>query len=550
MNKIFVFLCCIFTMLTSCSHDELENSSASRKTTTSQVRWYGSKSLGSNQLRGAADGSKRWNQNAGIYIKFINTPSDVNIINKVKRIASEWENYAGIKFHFVEKDKKADVRIAFDWDGNDWLTWSYTGTDAKWERDQNKPTAMFGGLEYLDDKEFNGDVLRLFGQILGLEYEQRHQDWSYWKSEDKLQSYWEDLFEGVDMNWPEIREYVFVPLTEQNSNQLFETTTLDEQSIMVWPYYTRKQTTRILANYELSENDKSFIARLYPKDSNALPTIQKAWVDAGYFKWTDETKTALRITYLGVVQEYLPDVCDGEQLTSAAYMFYYDTGFSYSYSKLKRVPLFNTSNITDFTSMFYYSEDLEEVPKMDTSKGVNFSGMFAFCDSLTTIPVLDTSNGLNFSGMFVGDRSLTSIPYLNTSKGVDFSSMFFGATSLMYMEHINTSNGENFDWMFQGCEHLISIPQLDTSKGLRFASMFKDCKLLVHVPLLDTSRGLHFDHMFDGCTSVREVYLLNTSKGTSFDRMFRNCISLIGIPSLDLSNAKYANDMYKGTPFE
>lgn len=529
MKKTLLFLNCLLLLLAGCSQNELDQDyvSGSRNSQSSKIRWYGTKLSEGIQTRGVADGAKRWNQDAGVYIKFINSPADQTIIEKVRQTAAEWEEYAGIKFHFVEQDKRADVRIAFDWNNNDWLTWSYTGSDAKFVADQNQPTAVFGGIEYLDETEFKGDVLRLFGQILGLEYEQRHQEWSkngYWKDASQLQAYWEDQFEGYSMDWSQIRQYVFEPLTEATANQLLETKEIDELSVMAWPYYNRKQTTKLLANYELSEGDKNFIARLYPKTAVTLPTIQEAWVDAGYFTWTDDTKTALRITKLGMHQEYLPDVRDGEQLTSAANMFKFNGG-DWGDTRLKEVPKFTTSNITNFEYMFFTCSSLITIPFLDTSKGTKFQAMFMDCRSLTTIPLLDTSNGTNFEGMFAYCYSLTTIPFLDTSKGV------------------------SFEGMFGDCILIKTIPVLNTSKGTKFRGMFKSCKSLTNIPLIDTFMGLDFRYMFFHCESLTNIPILNTSKGKTFNNMFENCISLTAKPHLDLSNATDTQDMFIGTPW-
>lgn len=557
MKKTLLFLNCLLLLLAGCSQNELDQDyvSGSRNSQSSKIRWYGTKLYEGIQIRGVADGAKRWNQDAGVYIKFINSPADRTIIEKVKQTAAEWEEYAGIKFHFVEQDKRADVRIAFDWNNNDWLTWSYTGSDAKFVADQSQPTAVFGGIEYLDETEFKGDVLRLFGQILGLEYEQRHQEWSkngYWKDASQLQAYWEDQFEGYSMDWSQIRQYVFEPLTEATANQLLETKEIDELSVMAWPYYNRKQTTKLLANYELSEGDKNFIARLYPKTAVTLPTIQEAWVDAGYFTWTDDTKTALRITKLGAEQEYLPDVRDGEQLTSANSMFAnYRNGLLGNNINLKDVPKFNSSNITDFSYMFLNCYFLTSVPKLDTSKGTNFEDMFGGCISLETIPYIDTSKGTNFAYMFASCIKLTNIPTLDTSNGVGtaFYFMFKDCLSLTTIPLLNTSKATGFWGMFNGCESLISVPLLDTSKGTTFSSMFYNCKTIKYIPLLDTSKNTIFRYMFYNCSSLVTIPLLNTSKGEDFSGMFINCSSLTSKPQLDLSNATNVHQMYGGTPW-
>lgn len=539
--KKTLFLFSLIALLFSCSKDELilDNNLI---THSQKVKWYGLKNPDIPTTRGVADEGKLWNSRVGISIKFINKPSEADMIEKIKTIASEWEKYAGIKFHFVENNQKADIRIAFDWNGNDWLTWSYTGTDAKFVRNQNEPTAVFGGLEYQDDEQFKGDVLRVFGQILGLEYEQRHQDWTYWKNETQLKRYWESMFEGLNMDWNEISEYVFTPLTGDNAIYPTQTYKVDELSVMAWPYYTRTQTTNLLANFELSEGDKTFIGKLYPKDKQSLPTIQEAWVDAGYFEWRTkdnspeiwkEGMVALRITELGAKQDTLPNVRDGEQLTSAYKMFNLYTlkwnpngnhGITNRMVNLIKVPTFKTCNITDFEYMFNYCSLLTSISLFDTSNGINFRNMFDECKLLTTVPLFDTSKGINFSCMFYNCRSLTKIP------------------------EISTSNGKDFSMLVMNCCLLTTIPLLDTSQGTNFVGMFAGCKSLITIPLLNTSNSWRFIEMFSGCTSLISIPQLNTTYGIDFNKMFYNCTSLKEKPNL-IINTKYTEDMYTGTPF-
>lgn len=527
MKNVFFFLVSMVTLFCSCDKqdDTIDNITGSYP---QKVRWYGVNMPDVPSTRGVADEGKLWNARVGIYVKFINNPSDAGMIEKIKSIASEWGTYAGIKFHFVENDRNADVRIAFDWNGNDWLTWSYTGTDAKFVRNQNEPTAVFGGLQYQDDDMFKGDVLRVFGQILGLEYEQRHQDWTYWRAESQLERYWESMFEGLNMNWDEIREYVFTPLTGENAIYPTQTDEVDELSVMAWPYYTRTQTTNLLANFELSAGDKAFIAQLYPNDKQSLPTIQEAWVDAGYFVWTNSSKTALRITELGRQQEYLPDVRDGEQLTEGFGLFR-------GAAKLEKAPFFNSSNITDFSYMFSGCTSLTNTQQLDTSKGLNFSRMFQGCSSLKEIPLIDTSTGTNFEYMFYSCVSLKTIPKLNTSSGTNFQEMFHYCDALVTIPLLDTSKGINFRSMFWSCGSLITIPLLNTSNGINFYEMLYNCKNLITIPLLNTSKGTNFSRMFMACNSLITIPLLDTSNGTNFGCMFTSCYSLTQLPQLDTS---------------
>lgn len=551
MKKTLFLLLSSIVFLVGCNNDEY-NISNENQQSLNKIKWYGVSNSDSISTRGVADAAKLWNQNSGIPIKFINSPATASTIEKIKSIAKEWETYAGIKFHFLDSDKKADVRIAFDWNDNDYLTWSYTGTDAKKVTNQNEPTAVFGGLQYSDEEQFRGDVLRVFGQILGLEYEQRHQDWSFWKNEIQLKKYWISMFDGMNFNWDELRDYVFTPLSGTNAIFPTQTDQIDELSIMAWPYYSKAQTTKLIANYELSETDKQFIAKLYPKNEKELPTIQEAWVNTGFFEWRtkenspeiwEEGMVALKITEKGLEQNTFPDVSDGEQLTSAYLMFSYNNPIVYA--KIKKVPTFNTSNIKDFTGMFQGCYSLINIPPFDTSSGTNFSKMFQSCGDII-IPLFDTSNGLDFSEMFASS-GIQILPQLNTSKGTNFSNMFNGCYMLHTIPLLDTSNGISFNHMF-AFSSIYTIPMLNTSAGTDFAGMFKGCASLSKIPLIDTSNGFFFDSMFQSCYHLKKIPFLNILKGVAFNWMFKDCESLEEKPKMYIM-AVWAN-AYDGTPYE
>lgn len=157
----------------------------------------------------------------------------------------------------------ANVRIGFDWNDNRWVTWSYTGTDCKFIRNQNEATVNFALWDAANEATKRADVLRAFGQVLGLELEHRHLSFDAgWTS--RISEYWESEIE--DIPWNELKEYVFDPIEERN---LVQTNEYDENSIMIWPF-SRKyaDNTARYANYELSETDKQFIGQLYPKEGD------------------------------------------------------------------------------------------------------------------------------------------------------------------------------------------------------------------------------------------------------------------------------------------
>lgn len=115
------------------------------------------------------------------------------------------------------------------------------------------------------------------------------------------------------------------------------------------------------------------------------------------------------------------------KITNASYLFY--NGYRLDY--LNEI-LSVCENTTEAINMFAYCSALRSLnlSNFDTSKVTNFSSMFNRCSSLTTIPQFDTSSGTDFGDMFESCFSLTTVPQFDTSKGTNFGGMFERCTSL------------------------------------------------------------------------------------------------------------------------
>ena len=115
--------------------------------------------------------------------------------------------------------------------------------------------------------------------------------------------------------------------------------------------------------------------------------------------------------------------------------------------KINGLENFNTSNITDMSSMFVGCESLTnlDLSDFDTSNVTNMSSMFIGCESLTNLDLsdFDTSNVTNMSDMFVGCESLTNLD----------------------LSDFDTSNVTNMSYMFSNCESLtnLDLSNFDTS---------------------------------------------------------------------------------------
>ena len=211
---------------------------------------------------------------------------------------------------------------------------------------------------------------------------------------------------------------------------------------------------------------------------------------------------------------------------------------------IRSIPLYDTSRMTDMSSMFNGCVNLETIPLLDTGSVTNMSNMFDRCSSLTSIPALNTSNVTNMFQMFNGCSSLTSIPQLDTSNVTDMSDMFYQCSKLTSVPQLNTSNVTSMREMFQYCTKLTSIPQLDTSNVTDMYAMFSNCNSLQTIPQLDTSNVTEMWNMFWDCTSLTSVPPINTSNVTSMTQMFYNCYSLTSIPQLDTSKATDIASMF------
>lgn len=105
-------------------------------------------------------------------------------------------------------------------------------------------------------------------------------------------------------------------------------------------------------------------------------------------------------------------------------------GISFTGSRFREPPYFDTSWMTDMSGMFFDCNFIVIVPHYDTSNVTDMHGMFGSCEDLTTVPQFDTSKVTNMRDMFDGDWALKSVPLLDTSKVTNISGMFINCSSL------------------------------------------------------------------------------------------------------------------------
>jgi cell division protein FtsB len=195
----------------------------------------------------ARPNSKYWVAGTTLRIRFIKGTAQQR--DAVRAAVAEWGKHVNLKFDFVE-DANAELRIAFHPDEG---SWSFVGTDAL-AVDQTKPTINYGWIEHRT-------LLHEFGHALGLIEE--HQN-------PKANIKWNVPLLEKDLSGPpnywskeQIRETIVKSVPKE---KLGDYRDFDPKSIMAMTLGS-KYTGGIELGGDgtLSESDRAFIARLYPK---------------------------------------------------------------------------------------------------------------------------------------------------------------------------------------------------------------------------------------------------------------------------------------------
>lgn len=121
------------------------------------------------------------------------------------------------------------------------------------------------------------------------------------------------------------------------------------------------------------------------------------------------------------------------------------------------VPLFDVSQKTNFTKLFYGCKNLVEVPLFDTSNGTVFTQMFYNCTSLKSVPKLDFSKGKTVINLFYNCISLETTPPLDLPEATSFSYVVYGCSKLKTIPYVNCPKVTNFNYAFDGCPSLTNI---------------------------------------------------------------------------------------------
>lgn len=279
MKRLFLLSTVLF-LLCSCSNDDgLKPGQPDGENTAMIPHFYGMARLENPapETRGVANTQKVWHKSMAkekLTVKFLNGTERYQA--QVKEVVREWEKAAGVRFNFVKDDQDALIRVGFDYIPGMMSSWAITGTDHLQLYDQQQePTIHFARWRRSPDQLKYSDVLRAFGQALGLELEFRHPtfdpgwitDESGNVDEARIREYWERELKNY-ITWEELKKMVLDPLQDQPS-LIYKTDSYDPESVMTWPLYEMIAKNIPLIEFEddykteLSALDKKFIQEIY-----------------------------------------------------------------------------------------------------------------------------------------------------------------------------------------------------------------------------------------------------------------------------------------------
>ena len=210
---------------------------------------------------------------------------------------------------------------------------------------------------------------------------------------------------------------------------------------------------------------------------------------------------------------------------------------------------FDTSEVEDMNSMFYFNFALEklDVSKFDTSRVRIMSAMF---DNLTSLKELDvsnfnTSNVENMRFMFYNANKMKklNLSHFDTGNVKDMEGMFAYASSLesLNLSNFNTSRVANMREMFAGTASLqsLNLSSFNTSNVVNMSGMFVDASSLQSLDLssFDTRKVVDMQVMFYRMASLKTLNLtsFNTENVENMSNMFAQTD---GLEELDLSSFK------------
>ncbi len=196
---------------------------------------------------------------------------------------------------------------------------------------------------------------------------------------------------------------------------------------------------------------------------------------------------------------------------------------------------------------------------MYNGKKVNsLESMFSRCEAVSlNLSLFNTTNVTDMSFMFYLCEQLVSVDLssFNTENVKNMEAMFMSckALSSLNLSNFNTANVTKMSQMFSWCQVLsaLDLSSFNTAKVTDMQSMFNRCNKLESLTLpstFTTAEVTDMFSMFSNCSSLTSLDLsnFNTAKVTGMRNMFYNCSSLssLYLTNFDLSSVTESSGMF------
>jgi hypothetical protein len=204
---------------------------------------------------------RRWPPGQELRVAFLNGTDWQR--GAVTSTAVEWGNYANIGFAFGVDPAESQIRIAFV---TGVRSCSRLGMDAL-DDGADVATMQFGWVEPTEaEEDVRAVILHEFGHALGCIHEHSNPAASIPWDKEKVYEY----YMGPDVGWT--REEVDRNLFQAYDRDLTKFSAFDRASIMLYPIPEEHTIGdfSVGMNSTLSDGDKAFISRNYPRDMRSL----------------------------------------------------------------------------------------------------------------------------------------------------------------------------------------------------------------------------------------------------------------------------------------
>lgn len=221
----------------------------------------------------------------------------------------------------------------------------------------------------------------------------------------------------------------------------------------------------------------------------------------------------------------------------------------YNDVKLERVSdNWDTSNVTDFSSCFYFSNDVNSVfhkiPNWDYSQGTNFTNFLTRTNKVAEV-IMDIPNATNISYALSSNTGLTKVNLTTSDKLINMRGLFYRCNGPSDLIITNTVNVLSVQAMFNENRNITIIPNFDFKNVTDANAFILNSYNVIKVPNIFGNKVKNFQSFAFGCKTLEDCEL-DMLSCTSNASMFYGCTNLT---NLKLHNIKINTTIGSGTSY-